>query len=200
MKTVELEKQIFYLPESWGEVTVKQFMDLRNLDSSDIIHFYSIMLQAPYNLIFGARPEQLEQHIMPLLKWYFDEDYDLTKLPVPKHLTIYDREEIDKVTCEIKVPNIKMESFGQKLHFDEIMKKNDEDPILKMPEVMGVYFYSKVNESTYNDEKLENFIQDVIMRCRIAEIFPIANFFFRSIKKSLLKKSPFLNLATRAMN
>ncbi|GAI03780.1 unnamed protein product [marine sediment metagenome] len=52
MKNIQIDKDVYSLPESWDEVTVNQFLELRNCENADFITILSKLINAPYDKVF----------------------------------------------------------------------------------------------------------------------------------------------------
>lgn len=199
MKTVQLLGKVYNLPESWEEVTVKQFMELRRVKPEDFISALSVLLQAPYDDVYVSKPEQIQKLIMPHLKWYFDEKFSLIDLPMPKRLSIYSSDDPGNCRQQIKIPTIELESFGKKLEFEKAMQTVG-DPLDMLPHLLGIYFYTPVTKKVYDAQNINDFVENVINYCRIVEAYPIMSFFLNKLMRYLKKKGKFLQFNTPMMN
>ena len=180
MKTIQIDKDVYDLPESWGEITVNQFMELRDCENADFITILSKLINAPYDKIFACNPEMIAKKVIPMLDWYFDETFNFDELKIPSKLSVQDK--------EYPIPrDIRLKSFGQKLHFEETMK-DMRDPVAKMPYVVAIYMYPIITKNKFDIESLDEFTKNTIGNCKITEIYPIANFFLNKLRKYFLKK------------
>lgn len=180
MKNIQIDKDIYTLPESWDEVTVNQFLELRDCENADFITILSKLINAPYDKVFACNPEMIAKKIMPMLNWYFDETFNFDELKIPSKLSVQDK--------KYPIPrDIRLKSFGQKIHFEEIMR-DMKDPVIRMPYVVAIYMYPVVTKNKFNIESLDEFTKNTIGNCKITEIYPIANFFLTKLKKYFLKK------------
>jgi len=180
MKNIQIDKDIYNLPESWDEVTVDQFLELRDCENADFITILSKLINAPYDKVFACNPEMIAKKVMPMLDWYFDETFNFDELKMPPKLSVRDK--------EYPIPrDIRQKSFGQKLHLEEIMKDMN-DPVSKMPYVVAIYMYPIVTKNKFEIESLDEFAKNIIGNCKITEIYPIAIFFLNKLKKYWIKK------------
>lgn len=181
MKNIQIDKDVYEMPEGWYDVIVNQFLELRNCENVDFITILSILINAPYDKVFACNPEMIAKKIIPLMSWYFDETFNFDELKMPPKLSVGDE--------EYPIPrDIKLKSFGQKLHLEEAMR-DMRDPIAKMPYVVAIYMYPVVTKDKFDVEPLDEFAKNTIGKCKITEIYPIANFFLTKLKKYWLKKA-----------
>jgi hypothetical protein len=180
MKKIQIDKDVYNLPEGWHDVIVNQFLELRNCENADFIKILSILISAPYDKVFACDPEMIAKKVIPMLGWYFDETFNFDELKIPPKLSIRD--------SEYPIPrDIRLKSFGQKIHLEEIMR-DMRDPVAKMPYVVAIYMYPVVTKNKFDIESLDEFTKNTIGNCKITEIYPIANFFLTKLKKYFLKK------------
>jgi len=180
MKKIQIDKEIYDLPDGWGEVIVNQFLELRNCENADFITILSILLNAPYDKIFACNPEMIAKKVIPMLDWYFDDTFKFEDLKIPPKLYVQGKEYL--------IPrDIRLKSFGQKIHFEEIMI-DMKDPVAKMPYVVAIYMYPIITKNKFNIESLDEFTKNIIGNCKITEIYPIADFFLTKLRKYYLKK------------
>lgn len=181
MKNIQIDKDVYSLPENWDEVTVNQFLELRDHIDADFITILSILISAPYDKIYTCNPEMIAKKVLPLLNWYFDDTFNFDELKIPPKLSVRDK--------KYPIPrDIRLKSFGQKLHFEEIMR-DIKDPVIKMPYVVAIYMYPIVTKNKFDIESLDEFAKNTIGNCKITEIYPIANFFLAKLKKYWIKKA-----------
>lgn len=181
MKKIQIDKDVYDLPEEWSDVTVNQFLELRNCENADFITILSILLGAPYDKIFACDPEMIAKKIIPLMGWYFDETFKFEELKIPPKLSVRGK--------QYPIPrDIRLKSFGQKLHLEEIMK-DMRDPVAKMPYIAAIYMYPIVMKNKFDIESLDEFTKNTIGNCKISEVYPIANFFLAKLKKYWIKKA-----------
>ncbi len=182
MLRVKLEEEVYDLPQSWKEVTVKQFVDLSMYKEGDIIALLAIMLQASYDKVF-AIDDASAQKIIDNMAWYYKE-FDFEALDKPKTISI-------KGTRFNTPDDIQLKTYGQKIHF-EILMKSPEDAIMKMAHTVGIYMYPIVSGEKFDDEPLNDFVNKDIMRCSIVEVYPLAAFFLNSWIPSSKRKTKLL--------
>lgn len=178
MLRISLEDKIYDLPESWKEVNVKQFIELGLYDGKDIITLLSILMQAPYDEVFVMTDGSIEKMI-DSLSWY-RADFDFEKLPVPEKINIGGADFVPP-------KDIKLKTYGQKIHFEDKMSGGD-GPILKMAYVVGIYMYPIVSGKQFDDETIDTFVMDHILKCRILQVYPLAAFFLDSWQPSTRRK------------
>jgi len=180
MKAIQIDKDVYDLPEGWHEVTVNQFLELRDCENADFITILSKLINAPYDKVFACNPDMIAKQILPLLDWYFDETFNFDELRIPPKLSSQEN--------EYPIPrDIRLKSFGQKIHFEEIMR-DIKDPVTKMPYVVAIYMYPIITKNKFDVESLDEFTKNTIGNCRITEIYPIASFFLNKLRKYFLKK------------
>lgn len=80
MKAIQIDKDVYDLPEGWHEVTVNQFLELRDCENADFITILSKLINAPYDKVFACNPDMIAKQILPLLDWYFDETFNFDEL------------------------------------------------------------------------------------------------------------------------
>ena len=180
MKRIQIDNETYDMPEGWPEVTVNLFLELRNCENADFITILSKLINAPYDKVFACDPEMIAKKVMPMLDWYFDDTFKFEELKIPPKLSVQGE--------EYPIPrDIRLKSFGQKLHIEEVMREM-RDPVSKMPYVVAIYMYPIITKNKFDVESLDEFAKNTIGNCKITEVYPIATFFLTKLRKYYLKK------------
>ena len=180
MKKIQIDKDVYGMPEGWHDVIVNQFLELRNCEDADFIKILSVLINAPYDKVFACNPEMIARKVFPMLDWYFDETFNFDELKIPPKLSVQGK--------KYPIPrDIRLKSFGQKLHIEEVMREMC-DPVSKMPYIVAIYMYPVITKNKFDIESLDEFTKNTIGNCKITEIYPIANFFLIKLRKYYIKK------------
>lgn len=195
MKKVSIDKNVYNLPESWEELTIKQFIEMDNYDNRDYIRLLSVLLQAPYGEVFSVDPVLLKEKISPIVSW-ISEEYNFESLKVPEEINIYDKDL--KIVGKVKIPkDIRLKTFGQKIHFDEAMSSSEGSIIMKIPYIVAIYLYPEYSKNKFDEDSVVDFKNNHINYCRAVDIYAVACFFLDNWQKFIKKKMSF---SVRIMN
>lgn len=158
----------FNMPESWHEVTVKQWLDFRKIDVSDICAVLAVLSGLSREQFFNTREIDLVDKLIPFLNW-MQEPIDLKSQPVPKSVIISGQEV--EVTGDIT-----FKTYGQKLTYhQELFKYMDENGTAKVefiPVALSIYLCP----DPFSDIKAAALIPE-IEKLPITIAYPIASFF-----------------------
>lgn len=183
MFKVSLSKRTFYLPGSVSELTLGQFLDLRNPENADIVSRLAILLKIDVaeitDISYTTKQQRevdnlcnLTEVINQSLKDYFATDESIRKL---KTVTILGE--------TYRVPNAERAAYWPSRKVKEIIQeqiektgKSEFDATDRMDEIIAHYMYSEVTGKPYNEIEADNF-RHVIRDMALVEAVPLANFF-----------------------
>jgi hypothetical protein len=173
----------FELPQDYGEITLKQFFDLR-ASGGTLIEVLGIMSGLGKEVWEQCKDIDLDYKIAPYLEFLYEPFQD-TKYILADRLQIngeyYDRPK-----------TLGIETLGQKLAFQQeydriVLEGKSEFDIY--PYALALYFQPAYTNDKFNLDKVEKILPD-IMNCRIEEAFPIAAFFLSNYAKYRKRKKP----------
>jgi hypothetical protein len=183
-----LSKDIsFELPQDYGELTLKQFYELRKPDK-DLLDLLSILSGLSRDIWEQAKDFNIDVKIAPYLVW-MERMVDLKSFILEDHLKIGNK------ICK-RPTDLRSQSFGQKIALEKHYYKvgNDLDC---MPYALALYFQPIYFEGKYNSEQVDELLP-LIMECKLGQAYPIASFFLNSYSQLLIsKKTDWLMLLHR---
>lgn len=175
-----LGKYSFELPQDYGELTLKQFFELRKFEG-DLIGMISVLSGLDRTLWEQARDINIDLTLSVYLDW-------LNKPFNPEDYILPDRLQINGVYYN-RPKDLKSKTLAQKIslqnEMERVQKENGTDVDL-IPFALALYFHPIVTGEKYDSEKVEAFIPE-IMNCKVEEAYPIASFFLLNWAKSLSK-------------
>jgi hypothetical protein len=175
----KLDGKPFLLPESHGELTLGQFLALRELPSANIFQTLQILTGIDPEIWKHANKD-IDQALGPALEW-MKEPFDFSQFVLPSTIQIGEK--------KYNVPDsLGIKTFGQKILFETKVNEAREKGLSEadiMDYALAVYFQPEVTGSKFDDAKIEETIK-LIHTCRMSEAWPVASFF-------LLKWSEYLN-------
>ena len=180
MIRIQIGESLFDFPTSWMEVTVRQFFQLRTW-KDDFIELISILSGAPYEIIFSAKQVDLDEKLLPYLKFI---ESPLSEKDVKKHSTI----KIAGIYYPIPSEDSKF-TFGQKLSLQERMIETVNktgSTIDCLAFAAAVYYQPIVQKKRFSTEDADAFAEEFIQGCSISEVWSAGNFF---LKKSVASQS-----------
>ena len=176
----------YRIPQSWEEITVEKFLDLRAFADMpyDEAEFISIFIDCPKKELLKNDDPDFEYEIFKQLSWYRTKPIDFEKLLLPSEITIGDK--------KFKVPrDIGYKTYGQKISLqDRIKVMKSEDPVEIIPYALAIYFYNDYygGDELPEDELINKFADEVCMKCSITEAYPVGYFFLMRFVESMSSK------------
>jgi hypothetical protein len=176
----------FEIPQDYGELTLKQFFDLRASDGK-LLTVLSILSGLPKSDWEQCKDLDLEYKIAPYLRFLYEPfNSDLYLLP--------DKLKIDGQYYD-RPKNLTFEAWGQKLAFAEEYERiisEGKGELDLYPYLLALYFQPIFTGKKYESDLVDKLLPK-IMECKIEEAFPIAAFFLTSYAKCRKgKKSDYL--------
>jgi len=181
MIPLTLGEKKFNLPSDWNDITVKQWLDLRSIDFTDICAILAVLTGIEREMWFTSTEiSGIEEIILPQLQFLADP-IDLTKIELQKFVTISGK--------EVEVPkDIGLKTYGQKIIFQqEMLKYSATDGNFKiefMPRAIAIYMCPE----PFTDIKAFEYEKE-IERMKVVEAYPLASFFLSSLLKSWTGKA-----------
>ncbi len=196
MYQVKINGLRYDLPESTEELTLGQFLDLRQIKDNSTIRQLSILLSADEGIIAdlpNKKSIELEVRNTIALAQVVNKDIERLfttdeKLIVPKELTLLGKTiaipgDIDKqpfwasrVVKQIIVDQVKKTGTGEKF-----------DPTDCTDQIIAHYLYVPYTEMKYNEIRAEEFRQ-IIRELPLKTSIQLGNFFFLKSKSLYLTK------------
>jgi len=188
MLQLKVQDRTFFVPESWEEVTVKQFSDLVKFRIElNPARVMSIFTGIEYDWILNAEPQEIEVKLLSVMS-FLGEDIDLLALVRKDYISIGGR--------ELKVPkDIRNETYGQKMFLQELINESirKELPMYEIiPSALAIYFQPIFDNSAFNDKRVEE-LKPMMSHTRISEAYPICAFFLKKYIQSFPGKRESLN-------
>jgi hypothetical protein len=118
----------YQIPTKWQEVTFKQFMLLEETNEPDEI--ISIASGIPLDIIKQADEAALSK--IAIVLGFLRVKLNPNGYSPPKEL------QLKEFTVPV-VQDIREKSFGQKLHFNEVMKAAGQELLHALPEIVAIY-------------------------------------------------------------
>ena len=183
----------FDLVSSWEEVTVDQHLKMQySWHDKDALRLLAILIGQPYEKVFesGEDPNKVRMVLSSILAG--PPDMDEMKKACPPVYTL------GGIVCKIKP--IAKQTLGQKIYLEQlgmsIKGKPDEMPKL-IPAVCAVYLAPQYyGTATFNAEQAEE-LTALILKQPIAKIYPIAYFFLKHGRHSIMNGMKDLTRHTR---
>jgi hypothetical protein len=171
----------FYLPQDYGELTLKQFFELRN-SPGDLLSVLSILSGIEKEKWELCKDLDLEYKLARCLEFLY-QPFEPKKYILPDSMEIngkyYDRPK-----------GLGVETWGQKLALEQEyirIQKEDKSEFDMYPFALALYFQPVYTGEKYKSELVDKILPD-IMNCRLEEAFPIAAFFLSNYSKFRRKK------------
>lgn len=176
----------YKIPLSWDDISVEKFISLRAFSDQpyDEADFLSIILDCDKKELLRNQDADFEFEVFKQLEWYRTQPIHLDKLILPSKIKIGDK--------ELKVPkDIGYKSYGQKISLqDRIKVEKNDDPVEIIPYALAIYFYNDYygGDELPEDEIIENFAEDICMKCSITQAYPVGYFFLMRFVESMSSK------------
>ena len=194
MKNIQIDDTVYRLAERWDELTFGQMLKISRSDGKDVLHTIAIMMDTDYDTVFALNPDDVEEHILPLIA-FLSIEMDFDNIKTPKELLIYNSD--GEPVKNIKVPrDIQLGTFGQKVAFQHIMY-GKEDLIERFAELVSIYLYPVFAEGKYDEQGVKDFAEQHVMYCRAMDIYALGSFFLNRWMRYLEKK---VNYSVRTMS
>lgn len=175
-----LGEQKFNLPTDWNELTISQWLTLREIDFTDICSILAVLTGIDRDTWFSSTEfSTIEERVIPHLE-FLTNPIDLEKIPLPKNVTISGK--------TIDVPtDIGLKTYGQKIIFQKEMLKhidpNGDFKIEFMPRALSIYLCPE----PFTDEAAKKY-QTEVEQMKVVEAYPVACFFLSRLLKSWSEK------------
>ena len=170
----------FLLPSRHGQLTLRQFLEIRKAKEIDIISLISILTRLSRNEVLQISDIDIDYKITPLLTFLNEPcDYNFT-------LPLYVELEGNKYM----IPDIAGCSFGQKLCLETVynkIAKNNGNLFDVYVDALCIYFQPLVQKKEFHEGYRE--IEDLILDLAVEIANPIASFFLQSWKNYISKKA-----------
>jgi hypothetical protein len=176
------------LPESWSEVAFSQFVKMQSLneEKNTILETLSILSGEPYDSWLLCRDVDIDEKVVPFISFIYHK-VDFEKLPIPKTINYKGKEYKG-------VKDIGLETFGQKIIFQDYLNKSLEKEtniIQTFPYIVAIYLQPIITESEFNTDKVEE-LEKEINEMPVTVVIPLATFFLQKSIVSIRKKMKYL--------
>jgi hypothetical protein len=178
-----LSKDIsFELPQDYGELTIKQFLLIKNNPGGDFIDLLSILSGLSREVWEQCKDFNIDVKIAPFIEWV-NEPFNPDGYTLPDNLIINGKE-IDRPK------DIRYQTYGQKLalqkEFLEVQKKGGNDVDI-IPFALALYFQPAYYDCKHDMDKVDELLP-LVMECKIQLAYPIGYFFLNSYARLLVSK------------
>ena len=164
-------------PDSWPEVKVEIFVNPHFL-SRDSLSLLSVMTGIDRTTLANSTAD-ITPALLKMVAFLEAEPQGWKEHP-PAKFTL--------MGVECTVPqDIELERVGQKIMFQDAMSKN-KFIYEGIPDAIAIYMQPQLNNGVFDDAMLPE-IRAEVMKLRIIDVFPIANFFLDSWR-ALTKSGP----------
>lgn len=190
MIEIKIAERKMKLPTHWGDVTMYQLI---------LLYKYTERLKSDIPLMLSILTCNDESEIGSIdedqsLLWYWSHlDYDLMMkkiLPLAKFAwreNNWDHIELPKTISfenkEIKLPEIEMQSFGQKVIAGQTLRdykgRIANDLLVR---VVAIYLQPIIDNIKFDDDRVDA-IKERLLQLPAVEIYPIAAFFLSTLQK-----------------
>lgn len=167
------------LPNTWEELTIKQFSEFITADPDDFCMQLAILSGVDREIFFAAEMDAVTlQQVYSCLE--FLRDHSIRDLPVPDSITI------DRKVVEVP-KDLASLSFGQRLTFERraMEKKNSEDGESVIVSAKPGYYADALavylkpifeGKEKFSDVNMESFVKKC-GKVKLTEGLPVAAFF-----------------------
>lgn len=177
----KINNQPFLIPSGWHELTLDQYVRLRNeFTGSNTDVLLEILSGLSKEMCYNASLEDVELLVIPALQW-MEERLAVESLPVPEKINI------EGVGYDI-ISDIGKKTYGQKIALQKAMEDciaETGDLINCLTFAIAVYYYPIVTKEIFNEDEAREFAK-IIGKLKLTEAYPVADFFFSSLIKSAL--------------
>lgn len=193
MLTVEINDVKYEFPVGWHEITLDQFLVIKDLDklsddADKICKTLEMLTGISAQTWFNMEATAIDSEaILQLISWMQDP-IDWEAVPPPTEIEIDGK--------KYSVPKeLEMQTYGQMLMFDskvlpEVSRTGSLVDVLKT--ALAIYMQPVLTGEKFNGEKLSE-TEIVVGKMSIYEALPLANFFFSKYFDLLKKKTELSN-------
>jgi len=163
----------FNVPDSWNDVSMAQFYELRENPEADNIKIIAILTGLEYEEIYNSSMLDLRELVNPHLKF-------VTSIPellkTPPQSIIFEG-------VKIEIPqDIRLESLGQKFSLERQCEGKYD--IECYPDALCYYLYTKITGKTFNQVEADKMKERIMSGVDCITGMTIATFFLRRWLKS----------------
>lgn len=194
------KEQSVLFPTGYHDLTYKQFLRLRTEYTGDIGQLLDILTDIP-RAIWMKLPVAEANKITKFLSWIVDSPIKWDEIAVPATLHFHGK--------DFTIPkDLGLETFGQKIVLETKISqivnamlhpaaKSSTPPNAKtvalsaqqkaatqlvsfIPYVVATYMQPRLNNTDFNEDEVLA-VEQEILNCRAVEVYPIGNFFIRTL-------------------
>ena len=175
MISIKINSVVYDLPQSWDEVSVKQYVEIESKrEELNPVMLLSVLTGLSYETLNNFPCDEFETDVMPELQW-IGEPFNPFELKRSKVLNI-GKYEVEPLLFLDK------ERLGQKLlmqqMIDNAMKEKAPHSTLVAP-VLACYYAPFLHPENKWDEKHVKVVEEMINKMSVKEAYPEATFFLR---------------------
>jgi hypothetical protein len=174
-----LGNKTFELPTRHGELTLKQFLQLRAVKDIDIVTLLSIITKTDKVDIMRISQLDFDIQIAKHIE-FLNEPFDYI-FPMPLHAEIEGK--------IYMIPEISRCTFGQKVTLEQVYNqaaKDGKNEFDVYSNALSIYFQPLIQSKEFHENYLE--VENLVLEMPIEQALPIAAFFLHSWKNYELKK------------
>lgn len=172
----------FSLPTSYGELTLKQFIDLIEIpDDENYLDVISILSGVDKKVLSQCEILEIDHLLSPFIEFLQE--------PLKGEFVLPDNIQIAGIWYP-KPSGIGINTFGQKISLQRAITKSEKEERKEYEiyaYIIALYIQPAVTKSAYDEDKVDELVPE-IMNCRISEVFPIASFFLKNYETYLNSK------------
>ncbi len=183
-----IDKKQYNLPLSWKELTVRQFIELREWKDGNFVKLLSILTRVHYETLFNTKQIDVDEKLIPFMRW-IDTPPKFDSWSMPSQISIDGK----------KYDNPKYQgyfTFGQKIELQKRLIKvaaESNNTIDCIAFALAVYYQPIIDSKTFDSLAAEK-LSEQMLDCNLGEAYPIANFFLKRSVASQNVIQPFLRV------
>lgn len=189
LKYVDGTEKEHNLVTSWRELSVFQFLQLREWKGNDFLKLLSILTNIDRETLSESPQLDIDEKLVPFMKW-IDTVPDFNSWSMPSTITIDKR--------KYNAPKDKgYFTFGQKIELQKKMisvTKETNNVLDCIGTALSIYYQPIINKSNFSPVEAEKMIP-MMLNCKMEEAYPIASFFLKRSIASQNVIQPSLRLA-----
>jgi len=165
-----------FVPESWQEVTVQQYVRLESegWNGWDMVHLLSILSGHPLKELDNIADASVLDILLEHIGFIADNPPDFDRIKINKEIVLDGK--------ALEVPSdLELETLGQKILMSNLMQ-HDGSMVTQIANAVAIYLQPIFDGSLFDRKRLP-YIVKMINKAPIIEVFPLVSFFFRKLKE-----------------
>ena len=159
-------------PSSWEELTVKQLILIKSVDSDDLIQLFSIVTGIEFDRLNNSKDAKLEAHLYQTIEFLL-ESPEWEKIKAPRRYNLGGK--------LYEVPDISKATLGQNVMLSNTIA-NSKDFIGLLPKVIAIYF-QPVIDGSFNRHRIPE-VEELVLNSAALDAYGVGSFFLSNPKNS----------------